>query len=541
MNQDTALDILKTGVNAFVTGEPGAGKTYTINRYVEWLKENGVEPAITASTGIAATHIGGSTIHSYSGIGARGEIDEYGLDELTQKEQLVKRLQKTEVLILEEISMLDARLLDSVDQIFRTLRQSPDPFGGVQVIFVGDFFQLPPVRPGETPAFAFRGECWRDAAPMILYLSEQWRQEDQTFLDLLSAMRHRTVKDKHVTALSNRQVHSENDIDAAVTKLYSHNADVDSINERELHRLDAEPNVFEMETAGSKRLVEQLQKSCLSPEKLVLKEGAVVMFTKNNFEEGFVNGTIGVVKEFASNGAPVVQTNDDRWIEVPQMDWTIEDQGAIKARLTQYPLRLAWAITVHKSQGMSLDAAVVDLSQAFEYGQGYVALSRVRSLNGLYLIGFNERSLEVHPEVADADARFRKQAEALAAKYNEKTRDELDQRQTDFLKRLNPSGSQKSSHDRTHELLDEHGSIAKLAKAREVKTGTIIDHLEKLVEEGKADPSDLRHLWDGGDDELTEIHDAFEEKGDERLSPVRKHLNNRYSFDAVKLARVLKY
>lgn len=540
MQQDTALDILKTGVNAFVTGEPGAGKTYTINRYIEWLREQGVEPAVTASTGIAATHIGGSTIHSYSGIGARGQIDEYGLDELTQKEQLVKRLQRTEVLILEEISMLDARLLDSVDQIFRTLRQSAEPFGGVQVILVGDFFQLPPVRPGETPAFAFRGESWRDAAPMILYLTEQWRQEDHTFLDLLSAMRHRAVKDEHISALSNRQVHSEHDIDAAVTKLYSHNADVDTINERELQKLESEPKVFEMETAGSKRLVEQLQKSCLSPEKLVLKEGAVVMFTKNNFEEGFVNGTIGVVKEFSSDGNPVVQTNDDRWIEVEPMDWTIEDQGTIKARLTQYPLRLAWAITVHKSQGMSLDAAVIDLSQAFEYGQGYVALSRVRSLDGLYLLGFNERALEVHPEVADADARFRKQAEALQQKYDQKTRDELDERQRGFLERMEAAGRSKRAHEETLDKLADAESIASLAKDRGVKVGTIIEHIEKLVTEEKVTPSEIRHLWDGDDSELTEIHSAFDEKGDERLSPVRKHLNNRYSFDALKLARALR-
>jgi len=539
MQQDIALEVLKTGVNAFVTGEPGSGKTYTINTYIQWLQENDIEPAVTASTGIAATHIGGSTIHSYSGLGARGEIDEYGLDELSQKEYLVKRLERTTVLIIEEVSMLDARVLDSVDEIFRTLRQKSEPFGGVQVILVGDFFQLPPVRPGDTPHFAFKGESWRDAKPVTCYLTEQWRQEDQNFLDLLTAMRNRKCDDTHIIHLKKRLIKQESEIDTTATKLYSHNADVDTINNKELQKCKTPSHVFEMKKEGAKKLIEQLMRGCLSPDTLVLKKGAVVMFTKNNFDVGFVNGTVGIVKEFNSFGNPVIYTTDGQWIEVEPMDWTVEDNGKIRAKLTQYPLRLAWAITVHKSQGMSLSTAVVDLSHAFEYGQGYVALSRVRSLDGLYLMGFNERALEVHPDVANIDSYLRRHSLALEMKYKEKSREEIEQRQNAFLKKVYAVGYRKKAHEKTGELLSEYTSISAIARARGIKPGTVIDHLQKLVDEEKISSGDIRHLWDGSEEDLEIIHEALYEAGTTKLSPVRKHLNNQFSYDTIKFARIL--
>ncbi|MEX1087459.1 MAG: AAA family ATPase, partial [Candidatus Paceibacterota bacterium] len=167
MNQDTALDILKIGANVFLTGEPGSGKTHTINRYIEYLERHSVDPAVTASTGIAATHVGGYTIHSWSGIGARTELDEWALEELTQKEAVVKRVNKTDVLIVEEVSMLDARFIDTLDEVLRALRQSEEPFGGMQVVFVGDFFQLPPVSRERQMQFAFRSNAWRQAKPVV--------------------------------------------------------------------------------------------------------------------------------------------------------------------------------------------------------------------------------------------------------------------------------------------------------------------------------------------------------------------------------------
>jgi len=183
-----------------------------------------------------------------------------------------------------------------------------------------------------------------------------------------------------------------------------------------------------MITKGPEAFVRTLQRGCLSPERLELKQGAVVMFTKNDPTGRYVNGTLGVVDDFdAEDGYPVVRTRGDKRILAEPSKWKIEENGRERASITQVPLRLAWAMTVHKSQGMSLDAAVIDLSRAFEYGQGYVALSRLRALSGLHLLGLNERALRVHPLAVEKDAEFRAASDAAprpdAAAVAEKQRD----------------------------------------------------------------------------------------------------------------------
>ena len=388
-----------------MTGEPGSGKTHTINTYIGWLRERGIEPAITASTGIAATHVGGMTIHAWSGIGIKRDLSDWDLEALLEREPLVRRVRLAHVLIIDEVSMLDARTLTMVDRAVRTLRGSERPFGGLQVIFVGDFFQLPPVSKGEQSKFAFESPAWEEANPLHCYLNEQHRQEDGVFLELLGALRAGKLTAAHKQALHARAEFPE-DGDLS-TRLYPHNANVDQVNDEALSKIDAPAKVFAMRSEGSKALVESLKRGCLSPEMLTLKDGAAVMFTRNNFEHGYVNGTLGTVTGFSEGGFPLVRTREGAMIEASPEEWHIDDRARTLAKIVQIPLRLAWAITVHKSQGMSLDAAVMDLSAAFEYGQGYVALSRVRSLAGLYLSGFNERALAVHPQILKRDAQFR--------------------------------------------------------------------------------------------------------------------------------------
>ena len=418
MTQDEALAILKTGLNIFLTGEPGSGKTHTINLYTQWLRERGIEPAVTASTGIAATHVGGMTLHSWSGIGIKREVSDYDIEMIQNREKTARRIIDAKVLIIDEISMLDAATLESVDRVLRTLRRRPlmeeQPFGGLQVIFVGDFFQLPPISRENVAAFAFDSNAWHEARPVICYLSEQHRQDDADFLDLLSAMRRGAFTSAHRSRLHARSgLVPKKEV---ATRLYTHNEDVDRINADSLSKIQGASRVFQMTSRGAKALVESLKAQCLSPETLELKEGASVMFTRNNFDAGYVNGTLGTVESFTALGAPVVKTRTGL-ITAEPAEWAIQDGAKVLARVVQIPLRLAWAITVHKSQGMSLDAAIIDLSQAFEFGQGYVAISRVRSLSGLFLEGFNERALELHPKVAAADRHFRAYSDAARKKF----------------------------------------------------------------------------------------------------------------------------
>ena len=203
MLQVEALEIMKTGANIFLTGVPGAGKTYVVNKYVEWLRDKGIYPAITASTGIASTHIGGTTIHSFSGIGIEKDLNEYKIEKIMEREKLVKKIQNTNVLIIDEISMLDAQTLDNVSKVLKAIKDPTKAFGGMQVIFVGDFFQLPPVtRQGEAQKFfAFHANSWREAKPLTCYLEEQFRQSDEIFTKLLLAIRENNIEEMHIEIL----------------------------------------------------------------------------------------------------------------------------------------------------------------------------------------------------------------------------------------------------------------------------------------------------------------------------------------------------
>jgi ATP-dependent exoDNAse (exonuclease V) alpha subunit len=438
MTQNEALEILKTGVNVFLTGEPGSGKTHTINAYIRWLGARGVDVAVTASTGIAATHVSGMTIHSWSGIGVKRNVSDYDIELIMSKEKTARRILGAKVLVIDEISMLDATTLDSVDRVLRTLRHKPmmpeEPFGGLQVIFVGDFFQLPPVSKDGDMQFAFASDAWREARPVACYLNEQHRQDDGEFLDLLSAMRQGSFERKHRDILTSRIGLSPGAIVA--TKLYTHNADVDRMNTDALEKIKSNSHVYQMTSRGASNLVEALKKNCLSPETLVLKEGAAVMFTRNNFDEGYVNGTLADVVGFSPLGAPIVKTRSGMTLTVEPAEWAIQDGNKILARINQIPLRLAWAITVHKSQGMSLDAAIIDLGAAFEFGQGYVAISRVRTLAGLYLEGFNERALQMHPDVVAQDRYFRAYSDAARKKFKSLPESEKEHMQKNFLKAI---------------------------------------------------------------------------------------------------------
>ena len=452
MTQDEALAILKTGANVFLTGEPGAGKSHTVNQYVQYLRKHTIEVAITASTGIAATHIGGMTIHSWSGIGIKDKLTKSDISHIKDLPHYAKRIKKARVLIIDEVSMLDGKVFALVDRVCQGVRDSLDPFGGLQVVCVGDFFQLPPVArrrtvteddlwsqlPEEeaTPEFAFQSEAWLALDPTVCYLTEQHRQDDPVFLDVLGAIRANRVESEHIRHIETRLRARDALANEQTTNLFSHNIDVDRVNDVELAKLPAKAIAFAMSLRGPQALTDALKKGCLSPELLKLKQGASVMFTKNNPQGKFVNGTLGTVVGFdKETHFPIVETRSGTRVAVEPADWIIEEGGETRAKITQLPLRLAWAMTIHKSQGMSLDAAVMDLSQVFEFGQGYVALSRVRRFSGLYLLGYNQQSLRVHPAVLEEDQYLRKQSEKESASLQALEDNELNDLHDGFIER----------------------------------------------------------------------------------------------------------
>ena len=554
MTQNAALDILKTGANVFLTGEPGAGKTFVINQYIAWLEAAGLSVAVTASTGIAATHIGGMTIHSWSGIGIRDTLTQYDLDKISTNEKVTRRAKKSNVLVIDEVSMLDGKILDMVNLVLKTVRQREEPFGGIQVVFVGDFFQLPPVtRRGDSMLYSFQSRAWSDAQLLTCYLSEQHRQEDSLFLGLLKSIRLNQVEEDHYTLLSEQTSISYENIEP--TKLYTHNADVDTYNNQKLRELAGHAKTFRMHGKGGRVLVESLMRNCLSPETLELKEEAMVMFTKNNFEKGYVNGTLGRVIDFdRTDGWPIVKTSDGRTIKAESTSWEVAEDGKVRATIEQVPLRLAWGITVHKSQGMSLDAAEIDLSKAFVYGQGYVALSRVRALAGLKLSGMNPNALSVDPRVVAQDVRFKDDSQSAEDVFNEMSDEELLKLHTNFVKagggklpkpeevkavEAGERVKKESTHEVTKRMLLEKMVVDEIAKSRKMAVSTIWSHVEDLIDQEQLLRTEIAHLTPNDWEETwPHMQKAIEEVGDEKLKPIFEYLKEKYDYDQVRLGRI---
>ncbi len=401
MTQDNALKILQDGHHAFLTGPAGSGKTYVFNKFINWAHTEKLKVAITASTGIAATHLGGSTIHSWSGIGIKDELSAYEIDGLAQREYLYKRFGNTDILIIDEVSMLDEKRVNLIDEVLRAVSGINEPYGGIQVVFAGDFFQLPPIsRGGNTVQFAFQADAWNEMDLEVCYLDKVHRQSDDPLLDILTEIRSGTVSQKSLNALESRVDLADDDNEH--TKIYTHNIDVNALNDAELAKISEKPHSYYMQTSGKKNQIVTLKKYCLAPEELELKIGARVMFLKNNPAAGYINGTLGTVTECNSE-YPTVETDSGKEIIVKPELWVMEQGNVIQAELTQLPLRLAWAITVHKSQGMTLDSAQIDLSKSFAPGMGYVALSRVTSLDGLFIKGINKRALSISDTVREFD------------------------------------------------------------------------------------------------------------------------------------------
>jgi ATP-dependent exoDNAse (exonuclease V) alpha subunit len=430
MTQEEALNIMKMGYNVFLTGPPGSGKTFLLNKYIDYLKGNNKAVAVTASTGVAATHMNGITLHSWSGLGIKESLTKNDIKKLMKKSYLKKHYKNTKILIIDEMSMLTAAQFDAVDLACRQFKASFQAFGGMQVVCSGDLFQLPPINRNGMARPINESQAWKSMDMKTCYLEEQHRHKDKNLFALLNHIRSNNIEESKKILMARPQ---EEELSGIPTKLYTHNIDVDEVNSVELEKIAGEEFVYHMSSTGKHEVVKALKKSCLAPERLVLKKGARVMFLKNNFEDGYVNGTQGSVVGFDFEGLPVVETIRGQKITARSAVWTIDEEGKIVARVNQLPLRLAWAITVHKSQGMNLDEAEIDLSKCFVEGMGYVALSRLRSLAGLKLVAINDMAFYINKKAFEIDEKLRKESKAMAKNLKKISAAEKEKRQKHFL------------------------------------------------------------------------------------------------------------
>jgi len=383
--EDKFDSLVTLGENVFLTGAGGTGKTTLTRRMIARDPDRF---AVTASTGIAALNAGGTTLHRWSGmmLGPRdGEEDEHYLADLMNDPRRsvrkgFERIRSCRTLVIDEISMLNGRTLDFLDFLCRRLRRSDEAFGGIQVIFVGDHCQLPPVSKNGHYDWAFQSRAWKEANVRTVHLTEVKRQDDMEFIRALSEFRLGVLGTASVKLLRSRITRFP---DADLTRLFCRNVQVDRWNAYRLGEIDAEPTVFEAELAGPESQQQFLEKNLLTPRQLVLKPTARVMFTVNSSEGGFVNGQTGVVTDLGSRRIHV--ESNGRIMTVEPFKWQFDSKDKTSATFTQFPLRLASAITIHRSQSLTLDSAYIDVRAAREPGQAYVALSRVRTLSGLHL------------------------------------------------------------------------------------------------------------------------------------------------------------
>jgi len=399
------INAIRAGNNVCITGAAGTGKSFLLNK----IKEFFPSIHITASTGVAAVNVGGVTIHSWAGIG-NGTLPHEEIARFINSGKgtfLRRKLKKARLLAIDEISMISANTLNLLNLVFQAVRASEEAFGGLQLVVLGDFFQLPPVAKEQKVEFCFISDAWHQANFKIFELVEIYRQSDLRFIQLLNNIRHAALNNEDIELLSNRQ--NASNIEDNPTILVTHNFQADKINREMLNQLPSEQSYsYKMTEIGKDNAIAFLKKNCLASETLTLKIGAQVMMLKNTLQkQGIINGSIGIVIGFSKNEFPIVKFYNGETCIISPDEWNTEifnevsQEKEVIASIKQVPLTLAWAITIHKSQGMTLDKVLCDLSYVFSEGQAYVALSRVKSLNGLYIKGFNPNLLTVNKKVRD--------------------------------------------------------------------------------------------------------------------------------------------
>ncbi|KAJ7566934.1 hypothetical protein O6H91_02G124500 [Diphasiastrum complanatum] len=425
MQQLQVLKAIAQGKSVFVTGSAGTGKSFLVEFAIRVLNRiHGADSVfVTASTGLAACAIGGTTLHSFAGVGLGVGSKESLATKVLSRRESKKRWMKAQALVIDEISMIDGEFLDKLDYVGRTVRASSGkqkPFGGLQLVVTGDFFQLPPVKPeNEKKYFAFEADCWSRCFDLQIELTHVFRQSDQDFVALLNEIRKGVCSPPTLSKLHGC-TGPVGDQGIIPTRLYPHKVDVGRENDHNLRSLGRELVTFTAKDEGKSDFAIRLLENVRAVKLLSLCIGAQVMLVKNlDTEIGLVNGARGIVVRFSQEEDPLAPEAKDtmRFVSpsgvwpvvrfacdglervVRPESWSVLEGNTEIAKRTQVPLILAWALSVHKCQGMTLDRVETDLSKAFDYGMVYVALSRIRSLDGLQLIGFDPSRIKVHSKV----------------------------------------------------------------------------------------------------------------------------------------------
>ena len=400
------LNAIRAKHNVCITGAAGTGKSFLL----KLIKNHFPYVHVTASTGVAAVNVGGVTIHSWSSIRNASAPAEEIVKFINSGPgtKIRRQIRKAKLLAIDEISMISSSVLDLINEVLQLVKQNDNPFGGIQLVVLGDFYQLPPVTNNQKIDFCFNSDSWHSADFKLFELTEIFRQSDLRFIQLLNNIRHAALNDDDMELLKIRQ-NTALPEGATPTILVTHNYQAEKINNEKLNSLNGEEEfTYKMTESGRENAVNFLKKNCLAPAESTLRRGAQVMMLKNTMQkQGIINGSIGIVTGFNKDKYPIVYFNNGEKCIIAPEEWSTEvfnEDKQVKettGTIKQIPLALAWAITIHKSQGMTLDQVLCDLSNVFAEGQAYVALSRVKSLDGLYLKGFKASSLRVNAQVKE--------------------------------------------------------------------------------------------------------------------------------------------
>lgn len=399
--QQRGITILNGKSNVFLTGQAGVGKTTLVKTFLSY--QNTRRFPVVASTGVAALLAGGRTAHSAFGLGTMQGGPLPTIRRALENPKVVARLNYWKGFLIDEVSMVDAAMFGTMEHICRQARENDKPWGGLRVIAVGDFAQLPPVDIYNRPQknWAFKSAVWGRSQFFNIMLTEVMRTSHPEFIEVLNFVRRGIVNEQVEHFLESHRLHDEKDFDG--TRLFGKRADVDAYNRQKLRELPGEEISIETEYMGADWAVQQLKKRVPVGDEVTLKKGALVMIRTNDPDDRYVNGSLGWVVSCESKYDPQIQIrlmDSGEYIWLDKYTWPMNDgDGNPIAEARNFPLSLAYAMTIHKTQGATLDKVLINASDFWEAGQCYVALSRVRSPEGLFIKAWEPSSILADKEV----------------------------------------------------------------------------------------------------------------------------------------------